>query len=68
MKYILWIGLFIMSVAFIKNVFSKKMILSLGDVAPLFSIKDQDGQIHNLLDYKGEKVIVYFFPMADTPG
>ena len=68
MKYILWIGLFIMSVAFIKNVFSKKIILSLGHAAPLFSIKDQDGQVHNLLDYKGKKVIVYFFPMADTPG
>tara|TARA_Y100000741_G_scaffold76057_1_gene55425 strand:+ start:144 stop:350 length:207 start_codon:yes stop_codon:yes gene_type:complete len=68
MKYILWIALFITSVVFIKNIFSKKIILSLGDSAPLFSIKDQDGQIHNLLDYKGEKVIVYFFPMADTPG
>ena len=68
MKYILWIGLFIMSVVFIKNVFSKKIVLSLGDAAPLFSIKDQDGQIHNLLNYKGKKVIVYFFPMADTPG
>ena len=68
MKHILWIGLFIISAAFIKNVFSKKIILSLGDVAPLFSVKDQDGQIHNLLDYKGRKVIVYFFPMADTPG
>lgn len=68
MKYILWIGLFIMSVVFIKNVFSKKIILSFGDTAPLFSIKDQDGQTHNLLDYKGGKVIVYFFPMADTPG
>jgi len=68
MKHILWIGLFIISTAFIKNVFSKKIILSLGDVAPSFSVKDQDGQIHNLLDYKGRKVIVYFFPMADTPG
>ena len=46
----------------------QKIILSLGNAAPLFSIKDQDGQIHNLLDYKGRKVIVYFFPMADTPG
>tara|TARA_Y100000748_G_scaffold116126_1_gene97386 strand:- start:297 stop:503 length:207 start_codon:yes stop_codon:yes gene_type:complete len=68
MKYILWIGLFITSVALIKNVFSKKIILSIGDAAPFFSVKDQDGQTHNLLDYKGEKVIVYFFPMADTPG
>ena len=68
MKYILWVGLFIIGFAFIKNVSPKKIILSLGDAAPLFSVKDQDGQVHNLLDYKGRKVIVYFFPMADTPG
>ena len=68
MKYILWIVPFIIVFAYIKNVSSKKIILSLGDAAPLFSVKDQDGQIHNLLDYKGRKIIVYFFPMADTPG
>ena len=44
------------------------IVLSNGDDAPLFSLKDQDGNIHNLKDYKGKRIVVYFFPMADTPG
>ena len=57
-----------MFAASINTIFSKKVFLKEGEFAPDFSLKDQDGQIHNLLDYKGRKVIVYFFPMADTPG
>ena len=51
------------------NFFSNdKIVLSEGDDAPSFSLRDQDGKIHNLSDYKGMRIIVYFFPMADTPG
>ena len=51
------------------NFFSNdKIVLSEGDDAPSFSLRDQDGKIHNLSDYKGMRIIIYFFPMADTPG
>tara|TARA_B100001094_G_scaffold97210_1_gene93207 strand:- start:3300 stop:3494 length:195 start_codon:yes stop_codon:yes gene_type:complete len=39
-----------------------------GQPAPNFNLKDQDGISHNLEDYKGKKLVVYFFPKADTPG
>ena len=42
--------------------------LKIGDKAPLFSLKDQDNTIHNLSDYIGQRVVIYYFPKADTPG
>jgi thioredoxin-dependent peroxiredoxin len=42
--------------------------LSPGDTAPLFTLpSDQDGEI-SLADYRGKRVIVYFYPAALTPG
>jgi len=42
--------------------------LKKGDNAPNFSSKDQDGNTHTLSDYKGKKLVVFFYPKADTPG
>ena len=42
--------------------------LKIGDKAPEFSLYDQDNKLHNLSDYKGERLIIYYFPKADTPG
>ncbi len=42
--------------------------LKKGDAAPNFSAKDQDGNVHTLSDYKGKKLVVFFYPKADTPG
>ncbi len=42
--------------------------LKKGDKAPAFSGKDQDGNIHSLADYKGKKLVVFFYPKANTPG
>jgi peroxiredoxin Q/BCP len=39
-----------------------------GDKAPNFSAKDQDGNTHSLADYKGKKLVVFFYPKASTPG
>ncbi len=36
--------------------------------APSFSLSDQDGKIHKLADYKGQWVLLYFYPKDDTPG
>ncbi len=42
--------------------------LAVGDKAPAFSLPDADGNTVELSDYKGRKVIVYFYPAASTPG
>ncbi|MGL2966201.1 thioredoxin-dependent thiol peroxidase [Flavobacterium sp. XGLA_31] len=42
--------------------------LQKGDQAPNFTGYDQDGQAHTLADYKGNKLVVFFYPKADTPG
>jgi peroxiredoxin Q/BCP len=39
-----------------------------GQKAPTFTLTDQDGKSVSLGDYKGQKVIVYFYPAASTPG
>lgn len=42
--------------------------LSPGDTAPAFTLPDADGKEVALADYRGRKVIVYFYPAASTPG
>ena len=42
--------------------------LKAGDNAPNFSAKDQDGNLHELKDYAGKKLVVFFYPKASTPG
>ena len=44
------------------------MGLSSGDTAPTFTLPDQDGSPVALGDFSGRKVLVYFYPKADTPG
>jgi peroxiredoxin Q/BCP len=39
-----------------------------GEKAPAFSLSDADGNTVKLSDYKGRKVVVYFYPAASTPG
>lgn len=42
--------------------------LNVGDKAPNFSAEDQDGNTHQLKDYEGNKLVVFFYPKASTPG
>ena len=42
--------------------------LEAGDQAPKFKVLDQDGNKVSLSQFKGQKVILYFFPAASTPG
>jgi peroxiredoxin Q/BCP len=42
--------------------------LKIGDKAPSFKLKDQNGKTVQLSDFKGKKVLLYFYPKADTPG
>ena len=42
--------------------------LKIGDKAPNFLSKDQEGKLHSLEDYRGKKLVVFFYPKASTPG
>ncbi len=44
------------------------MALTAGSKAPDFKSKDQDGNVISLSDYKGKKVVLYFYPRDMTPG
>jgi len=39
-----------------------------GDTAPDFELSDQNGKTRKLADYRGRKLLIYFYPQADTPG
>ena len=43
-------------------------MLKMRNKAPTFSLPDQTGNIHNLADFKGQWVLLYFYPKDDTPG
>lgn len=43
-------------------------MLEVGTKAPVFTLPDQNGKIHSLEDYRGQKVILYFYPKDNTPG
>jgi len=43
-------------------------MLELNELAPDFTLLDQNGNQHKLSDYRGKKVILYFYPKDDTPG
>ena len=42
--------------------------LEAGDRAPAFTLKDQDGNVHRLRDYRGRTVVLYFYPRDSTSG
>jgi peroxiredoxin Q/BCP len=39
-----------------------------GEVAPDFELCDESGRVHTLAQYRGQKVVLYFYPKDDTPG
>jgi peroxiredoxin Q/BCP len=43
-------------------------VIEQGDRAPGFELADQDGRPVRLEDFRGQRVVVYFYPKADTPG
>ncbi|RAV34506.1 thioredoxin-dependent thiol peroxidase [Corynebacterium heidelbergense] len=47
---------------------SEQVKLQPGDTAPAFSLPADDGSIVSLSDFAGQKVVVYFYPRANTPG
>ena len=44
------------------------MLLNVGDIAPDFTLHDQDGNPVSLSDFAGQTVVLYFYPRDNTPG
>ena len=44
------------------------MTLQIGEPAPDFTLPDQDGTAVKLSQFKGQRVVIYFYPKDDTPG
>ena len=43
-------------------------MLKIGDMAPDFTLQSDEGKMVSLSDFRGKKVVIYFYPKADTPG
>jgi thioredoxin-dependent peroxiredoxin len=43
-------------------------VIEVGAPAPAFTLPDQNGEPVSLADFRGQRVVVYFYPKADTPG
>ncbi len=43
-------------------------MLEVGTLAPDFSLPDQNGEVRSLSDYRGQKVVLYFYPRDNTAG
>lgn len=68
MKSVLILGLLGAATFWWINLARAGEALKTGQSAPLFSLPDQTGKIHNLGDYRGKWVVLYFYPKDDTPG
>lgn len=44
------------------------MTLSVGTLAPDFTLPDENGTLHTLSQYRGQAIVLYFYPKDDTPG
>ena len=43
-------------------------MLKIGDTLPTFQLDNQDGNLVKSSDFKGKKLVVFFYPKANTPG
>lgn len=50
------------------GLFSRRVVLEIGEAAPDFTLFDQNRKPHALSDYRGRWVVLYFYPRDDTPG
>jgi len=46
----------------------RRPMLKPGDLAPAFDVLDQDGKVVKLSDFRGKRIVLWFYPKADTPG
>jgi len=68
LKYLIGSILAIMFATTINSIFTEKISLMEGEIAPSFELFDQDEKLLLSKNFLGNKLVVYFFPYADTPG
>jgi peroxiredoxin Q/BCP len=52
----------------LKMLLRRPQMLNVGDPAPEFALQDHTGVTRRLSDYRGKRVVLWFYPKADTPG
>jgi peroxiredoxin len=52
----------------VKGMFGGARMLKVGEVAPAFEGVDQNGTVIRSGDLRGRKIVLWFYPKADTPG
>tara|TARA_B100001559_G_C16276391_1_gene518525 strand:- start:57 stop:263 length:207 start_codon:yes stop_codon:yes gene_type:complete len=68
LKYLIGSILAVMFAATLNLIFTEKISLMEGEIAPSFELFDQDEKLLSSKKFLGKKLVVYFFPYADTPG
>lgn len=67
MKYVIGLVLAGVALLFLKHITMPKPP-AVGSQAPAFNLLDADGKAHQLSDYAGQWLVIYFYPKDDTPG
>ena len=68
MEWILIIVILAITCLVVWSVFSNRVSLEPGQLAPDFKLTDQNGNLFSLADFRGKWLALYFYPKDDTPG
>lgn len=68
LRVILLIGVVVIAVLVVPRVLSRSAKPAEGSTAPDFTLPSQDGTPVSLKDYRGQWVVLYFYPKDQTPG
>lgn len=68
MKWLILFGLFATVVLLVSQMARAAELPKVGESAPDFKLPDQDGKTHQLQDFAGKWLVLYFYPKDDTPG
>ncbi|MFZ3087325.1 MAG: peroxiredoxin [Methylotenera sp.] len=68
LKLFFYTALLLIAILGYRSYASASSSLTIGDNAPYFKLNDTKGNSHTLSDYKGQYLVLYFYPKDDTPG
>jgi peroxiredoxin Q/BCP len=68
MKWLILFGLIAAVVLLVSQMARAGELPKIGEAAPDFNLSDQDGESHQLKDFAGKWLVLYFYPKDDTPG
>lgn len=68
MKLLILAALAVIAAMAYQRIFNTGSVLADNDMAPSFQLPDANGKVHQLTDYAGQWLVLYFYPKDDTPG